>query len=168
VSSPPRARFDRRDSIGARALAPLVGVLLLLAVTVALATVVAIGASSFSTGPAPTTAAIDLAVDSESGTLAFDHIAGESIDVDALTVTVAIDEEPLSTQPPVPFVGADGFSGAPTGPFNAQSDQNWTSGDQATVTLASTNEPQIESGDAVTVTLAVDGQRLSTLEETAD
>jgi archaeal type IV pilus assembly protein PilA len=83
-------------------------------------------------------------------------------------MTVAVDDEPLSVQPPVLFVGAEGFSGAPTGPFNASGDQNWTSGDRATLTLASTNEPQLASGDAVTVSLAVDGQRLTTLDETAD
>jgi archaeal type IV pilus assembly protein PilA len=136
-------------------------------ITVALATMVAIGASSLTAEPTVTTAAFEFAADGETGTITIEHVAGDAVDVGALAITVTVDGESLSNQPPVPFVGSDGFSGSPSGPFNAETDQNWTSGERASFTVAETNDPTVESGDTVTVRLAIDGQRVATLEETA-
>ncbi|TYL38472.1 type IV pilin [Natronococcus pandeyae] len=163
-------RPERAGSVGRRGIAPLVGVLLLVGITVALATVVVIGASTWTMGtmePARVTAAFELAVDGDSGTITLEYVSGDPIDVDELSVTVAVDGESLSKQPPVPFVGADGFAGAPRGPFNAASDQTWTTRERAAFTVAGTNEPRIESGDSITVTLTLDGRRVASPETTA-
>lgn len=145
----------------------MIGVLLLVGITVALATVVVIGTSTWTVEPTPITAAFELAVDGDRSAIAIAHVAGDAIDVTDLTVTVTVEENALAKQPPVPFVGAGGFLGAPSGPFNARSDPTWTPGERASVTVAGTNDPQIEPGDSVTVTLAVDGQPVATLEATA-
>ena len=152
---------------GARAVSRLVGVLALLAITVLLATIVAVGASTWSLESGGPTAAFDLAVDGEESTVTIDHRHGDEIDVAELSVRIAVAGEELAEQPSVPFVGANGFDGSPTGPFNAESDSEWRTGERASVTVAGTNDPEIESGDTVAVTLAVDGTRIATLETTA-
>ncbi|SDK77748.1 type IV pilin [Natronorubrum texcoconense] len=150
-----------------RAVSRLVGVLALVAITVLLATMVAVGASTWSLESAGPTAAFDLTVDGEESTVAIDHVEGDAVDVAELSVQITVDGEGLADQPPVPFVGADGFDGSPTGPFNAESDSEWRTGERAGVTVAGTNDPDIESGDTVGVTLVVDGTRIATLEATA-
>lgn len=160
-------RSGRTGRIGKRGVAPLFGILLLVGVTVALATVVVIGVSTWTIEPARVTAAFELAVDGDSGTVTIEYVTGDPIDVDELSITVVVNDEPLSKQPPVPFVGADGFAGAPRGPFNAASDRTWTTRERAAFTVAGTNEPRIESGDSITVTLTLDGQRVGSPETTA-
>lgn len=160
---------DQRPSrsSGTRAVSPIVGVLALVALTVCLAALVAIGVGAWSLEPAGSTASFELAADGETSSVVIEHVAGDAIDVDSLSVTIAIDGTALSRQPPVPFVGASGFDGAPDGPFNAKSDSEWTAGERAGVSVADTNRPALETGDSVTVTLAVDGRRVADLETTA-
>lgn len=150
-----------------RGVSPLVGVLLLVGITAALATIVVLSASTWTVEPTPITAAFELTVDGDHSAITIAHIAGDAIDVTELSVTIAVGETELAKQPPVPFVGASGFLGTPHGPFNARSDPIWTPGEQTGVTVAGTNDPQIDPGDSVTVTLAVDGQPVATLEATA-
>ncbi|ELY45136.1 type IV pilin [Natronorubrum sulfidifaciens] len=150
-----------------RGLSPLVGLVALLALTVALAAVVAVGVGALSLEAGAPTTAFDLAVDGETSTITIEHVGGEPIDVTALSMTVAVDDEDLTNQPPVPFVGATGFDGTPTGPFNAATDSEWRAGERATVVVADTNDPHIETGDVVTVTLTVDDARIAVLEATA-
>lgn len=163
LESAPRRRRDGFE----RGLSPLVGVLLLVAITVALAVVVAVAAASLSVGTDPTTAAFDLEADGETAEIAIEHVAGDAIDVREATVVVRIDGTDLSSQPPVPFVGAEGFDGTPEGAFNAEADPTWHPGDRVAITVAETNDPTLESGDGVTVSISVDGVGIATLETTA-
>lgn len=150
-----------------RAISPVVGVITLVGLTVCLVAVIAIGVGAWSLEPSAPTAVFDLTVDGEQSTVAIEHVGGESVDVTKLSVTIAVNGDELAEQPPVPFVGASGFDGAPGGPFNSATDAEWRAGERASVVVAGTNDPGIESGDSVTVTLVVDGRRLATLEETA-
>lgn len=149
-----------------RGLSPLVGTLALLAITVCLVGVIAVAVTTWSL-EAPPTAAFELTVDGDAAAIVIEHVAGDPIDVRELSVTIAIDGTPLSSQPPVPFVGASGFDGAPTGPFNEASDPQWRAGERAGLTVATTNTPTIETGDSVTVRLAVDGHSIADLEAEA-
>lgn len=151
----------------ARALSRLVGIVALLGVTVALATMVAVGASTWSLDSSHPTAAFSMTADGESSTITIDHDGGETIDVTEVVLVVAVDGDELSSQPPVPFVGADGFDGTPDGPFNAEGDTDWKPGERAAFTIAETNDPELESGETVAVTLYADGYRLATLEDEA-
>ncbi|ELY65461.1 type IV pilin N-terminal domain-containing protein [Natronococcus jeotgali] len=161
-------RTSPHGPIGERGIAPVLGVVLLIAVAVALATVVAVATGGLSPGPARGPVAFDLAADGDEGTITLEHVAGDPVEVDELSVTIAVDGEPLAHQPPVPFAGATGFDQAPSGPFNSASDSTWTAGERATLSVAGTNEPTIGSGDAVSVTLAVGGRQVAALETTAD
>jgi len=150
-----------------RAIAPLVGIVALVGVTVLLAAVVVgmvAGIPPSSSGPE---AGFELAVDAEENRLTITHLAGDPIDVEAVSLTVSVESERLAEQPPVPFFAAPGFESGPTGPFNSRSDGEWTAGERASVAVASTNSPTIETGDQVTVTLALDDRTVGRLEATA-
>lgn len=153
--------------IGTRGIGSPLAVVLLIAITVVLVGVVAASLSWWSlASPAPN-AAFELAVDGETGEITLEHVAGESIDVDGLSITIDVDGESLEHQPTVPFVGATGYHETPSGPFNARADQEWTTGERASFRVADTNDPPIEPGREVTVTLAVDGRTIAKLEATA-
>lgn len=165
------ATDGRHDSAsgggGRRAVSPVVGTLVLIALVVLLATIVAVGASTWSLESGGPTAAFDLSVDGDRSAVTIEHEGGEPIDVERLSVTISVEGEELAEQPPVPFVGAPGFDGSPDGPFNSAADSTWQAGDRVGLVVAGTNAPGIDAGDTVTVTLAVDGNRVATLETTA-
>jgi flagellin-like protein len=138
-----------------RGTSPVVGVVLLVAVTVAVAGAVGTFAAGVDpSSPAPTVS-VALAADAD-GQVVLRHRGGDDLAVADLRVRVAVDGRPLEHQPPVPFVGAAGFAGAPGGPFNAAGDGTWTAGERATLRIADTNDPQVEAGDRVSVRLVVD------------
>lgn len=134
-----------------RGVTPTVGVVLLVAVTVALAATV--GAAAFATTPGspPSAAVVDLTVRETALTLT--HRAGPPLDVRDLRVVVSVDGERLRYQPPVPFFAARGFHSGPTGPFNSASDPTWSAGETASLSVATTNRPRVRSGSVVRVTL---------------
>lgn len=148
-----------------RAASPVVGVVLLTAVTVVAAS--AVGTAVVVDPPEPPpTAAFELAADA-SGEIRVTHHGGDAVDPDSLRVRVRVDGEPLAEQPPVPFFAAAGFEGGPTGAFNSATDGEWRAGETAMFRLAATNEPTVTSGAAVEVRLYVDDQRIALLETTA-
>lgn len=139
-----------------RGLAPVVGVVLLVGVTVVLA--LSVGAALHSPELDETPAAsLSLSATAEENRIALAHRGGDTLDVRRLNLTVRIDEVRLTEQPPVPFFAADGFKGGPTGPFNSRSPDEWRAGDTAGVRLASTNTPLLSRGSEVTVLVTVDG-----------
>ncbi len=141
--------------------------LALIALTVCLAAVVAVGIGAWSLESGPPTATFELSADGDRSTVVIEHRTGDPIDVDGLTVVIAVNGTNLSRQPPIPFVGAKGFDGAPDGPFNAKGDREWTAGERAGLAIAETNSPKLEVGDSVTVTLVVDGKLIAKLEGVA-
>ncbi|WP_049927929.1 type IV pilin [Halopiger goleimassiliensis] len=150
-----------------RAISPVIGVVALLAITVCLAGVLAMGVASMSPGSTPPTAAFELEADGDTGEITIEHVAGDAVDVRDLSVAIRVDGTALSSQPPVPFVGADGFDGAPGGAFNGEAAPQWRPGERVHLTVARTNDPVPESGDTVTVILSSDGRPVATLETTA-
>lgn len=159
--------IERSAAPDGRSVTPLVGVLALLAITVALAVAVAAGLHAIEpVDPAPGPV-LELSADADEGTLALVHRRGEPIDVEAIDLTVTVGGEPLDEQPPVPFFQVDGFRGGPAGPFNAASDPTWEPGETASLRVAETNGPSIDAGDRIVVTVARDGERIATAETTA-
>ncbi|WP_254807462.1 type IV pilin [Natronosalvus amylolyticus] len=150
---------------GPRGVSPLVGTVLFLGITVLLAGTLAIGVAPHLASPSTATPgqALELEADADRDELVFDLVAGNAIDVRELEVHVTIDDEPLEFQPPVPFVGAHGFRGAPDGPFNGATDPQWRPGERAAVRLAGTNAPALEEGSVVRAHLTVDGQTIARL-----
>jgi flagellin-like protein len=138
-----------------RAVSPVVGTILLVGVTVVLA--VFVGAALTVQAPDETpSASLSLTVGGD-GNITLTHEGGDTLDVSALNLTVAVDGAELAHQPPVPFFAADGFKTGPTGPFNSQSPDRWRAGERAGVRPASTNKPPLTGGSEVTVRLSVDG-----------
>ena len=150
-----------------RAVSPVLGIVLLLVVTAALAG--AVGTLALGT-PVPSespSALLDLRVDADANRLTLVHRGGDVLDVDDLTVRVTIDGTPLDDQPPVPFFSAAGFHPGPSGPFNSAADQRWVAGEHATVRLAGTNDPLISPNSTVVVTLSTEGSVVAEVEATA-
>ena len=90
------------------------------------------------------------------------------MDIGSASVRVAVDGEPLTHQPPVPFFAARGFHGGPTGPFNVAADPSWTVGETASLRVAATNSPELRVGTTLTVRVLVDGQVVAVAETTVE
>lgn len=138
-----------------RAVSPVVGAVLLVAVTVVLALSVGAALTVPDLEAAPTVS-LSVTADAEADRIALTHEGGDSLDVTDLSLTIEVDGTPLDEQPPVPFFAADGFEGGPTGPFNTESSNDWRAGETAGLRLADTNAPLPSSGSSVTVVVAVD------------
>lgn len=138
-----------------RAVAPAVGVVLLVGVTVLLAAVVGafVLSATQSTAPAaaaatPVALSLDVGAD---GTLVLERGPGPPLDVRDLHLRIRVDGVPLRHQPPIPFFAARGFVSGPTGPFNRVADPTWSVGETATLRVAGSNAPAVEAGDRVVV-----------------
>lgn len=140
--------------IARRGVTPVVGVVLLVAITVGIGATVGVALQSGVDATAPPQARFDLAV-AGGGRITLTHVGGDPVDADRLRIRVTVEGEPLAHQPPVPFFAAEGFESGPTGPFNLASDPHWTAGERGGVRVASTNHPRIDPGDRVRVRVAV-------------
>jgi len=138
-----------------RGVAPVVGAILLVLVTVLLAVSMSAALTTPDLDETPS-ASLALTAESEDNRIALSHAGGDTLDVAELNVTVEVDGEALAEQPPVPFFAADGFDSGPTGPFNSRSPNEWQAGETAAVRLAGTNAPLLESDSEVTVVVAVE------------
>ena len=155
---------------------PVVGVVVLLAVGIALGGVVAAGAEAVATatgtdlgdeGAAGSTPiAVSLELDGD--TISVTHEAGPDLRVSRVRLVVAVDGTPLDHQPPVPFFAARGFRAGPTGPFNVASDGVWTAGETGSIRVASTNHPEPEPGRTVSVTIYVGDERVAEVRGSVD
>ena len=134
-----------------RAVAPVIGVALLLAITALAASAVGTAALMLDTPDEPTSAAVTLSVDADTDRFTFTHRGGDTLDVSRFSLSVTVDGTPLAEQPPVPFFAATGFVSGPTGPFNSGGDTRWRAGETAGFRVASTNSPTIDEGDQLTV-----------------
>jgi flagellin-like protein len=142
-----------------RAAAPVVGVVLLVAVTVLAATAVGTALPSELSDPART-AAFDVAAD-DTGRVTVTHLGGDAVDPAELRIRILVDGERLSEQPPVPFFSARGFESGPTGPFNSATHGPWRAGQSASLRVAGTNSPTLRVGATVEVRLYTDGTQIA-------
>jgi hypothetical protein len=153
----------------------VIGVVVLLAVGIALGGVVAAGAEAVATATdqelgsggtdAPTSIAVSLEVRGD--TIAVTHVAGPDLRMSRVRLVIAVDGTPLAHQPPVPFFAAEGFRGGPTGPFNVASDGTWTAGETGSVRIAGTNDPEPTPGRTVSVTIYAGDEQVVTVRGTA-
>ena len=136
----------------------------MLAVSVAAVSLAVVPSTSApAAGDGPTALTVTATAD---GRVTLQHRGGAPLAVTDLQVRVTVDGTPLRHQPPVPFVGARGFRGAPTGPFNRAGDGRWTAGERAGFVVAGTNAPELTRGSTVVVTV-YDGARQVAAVETA-
>lgn len=140
----------------ARATSPVVGVVLLVALTVTAAATVGAAVTSLEPTAPADRVTLSASADADDDRITFRHEGGNALDVRDLSLSITVDDEPLAHQPPVPYFAAEGFAGTPTGPFNSAADPEWTPGETAALEIASTNDPTLSSGDRVTVRLSTD------------
>lgn len=149
-----------------RAVAPVVGVPLLVAVTVALATAVGVGVVQRPAAPAaPTQATFEASADS-TGEIRVVHTGGDAVDPADLAVTVRVDGDPLAFQPPVPFFSARGFESGPTGVFNSATRGEWRAGEAASLRVAGSNELTLSADTTLEIRIFADDVSIAVLEVT--
>jgi flagellin-like protein len=142
-----------------RAVTPLVGTVLLVAVCVALAGTVGLAIQATSTPDTPPRVRFEVTADAR-GRIALTHMGGDSLDVNGMQVRVRVDGTPLDHQPPVPFFASRGFGSGPTGPFNSRSPDEWSTGERASFRVAATNDPRIDPGSRVEVSVYANDHRI--------
>lgn len=149
-----------------RAVAPALGAICLLAVT--LFTSLGVGATAMAFSPAePTPRATVELVATVDGTVTLTHDGGDRLRTDELSVHIAVDGASVRHQPTIPFVGSRGYVGSPSGVFNAAGDGNWTAGERASLHLAASNAPELSAGSTVTVILRTERGVVARLSTTA-
>lgn len=149
-----------------RGMTSVVGILLLVAVTVAAAGFVGMTVA-VSPPDSPPTAAFEASVDGNSGVISITHRHGDELCLSEISMRIVVDGEPLDEQPPVPFFSAAGFESGPTGPFNSASPDTWQVGETGTMTIAGTNDPDIAPGDTVTIRIHTESATIAELTVTA-
>ncbi|MES3518227.1 MAG: type IV pilin N-terminal domain-containing protein [Natronomonas sp.] len=140
----------------------LLGIVLMTAVVVGMATAVGAVVGVQPPQPAPT-AVFDLDAEPD-GTVTLTHRHGDSLDPASLSVHVTVDGEPLADQPPVPFFSAEGFVSGPTGAFNSAKTTEWDPGETASFRIAGSNTPVPKPGAELEVRLTTDAGHVTTLQ----
>lgn len=152
-----------------RAVAPVLGTVFLVALTV---TIAAAAGTSVLAAPLPLTGsspvALSASADAATDELVLVHESGRSVDLRTARLAIEVDGAPLAHQPPIPFFAANGFIPGPTGPFNSATDSVWEAGEIASLQLAQENRPQFRSGATVTVRLYHDDRLVARVMATAN
>lgn len=151
-----------------RAASTVLGAVLLTALTLVLATVAGVAVVD-RTPPtdAPEPVVLSASANADTGWVVLVHESGPPLDVRKIEVRIAVDGIMLEHQPPVPFFGASGFHGSPTGPFNYATDPDWELGEPAGLRIAGTNDPQMVEGATVRIEIYRAGLRIATAEARA-
>ncbi|WP_158855160.1 type IV pilin [Halorhabdus sp. CUG00001] len=151
-----------------RAISPVVGTVLLVAITIVLAGTV--GAVVFTPDVEPSIPAtrFSATADASADSITLTHEGGQALDPDTLDVRITVDGRSLDHQPPIPFFAATGFESGPTGPFNSATRGNWTAGETGVLELATSNAPLVSDGASVEITVRRDGHVLTELEVIAE
>jgi len=151
-----------------RAVSSVVGTILLVLLTVAIGTVIAVGAVSYLDQPAQhEPVSLSASATASDSQITVTHQQGPSLDTEAIRFVVELDGTSLTHQPPVPFFAARGFRAGPTGAFNSRGDTTLDVGERASFRLASTNTPALTPGTTVTVSVYEDDQLRAQAETTA-
>jgi flagellin-like protein len=150
-----------------RASVPVVGAVLLLAVTTVLAGAVAVGVVGLAEDSSPPATRLAVTADAGDDRVRLHHRGGDPLVVADARVVVRVDGRRLTHQPPVPFFAARGFRSGPTGAFNVAGETTMRAGDTASFRLASTNAPAIDPGATVTVRVYVDDHLVGAATATA-
>ncbi|ADJ13768.1 type IV pilin [Halalkalicoccus jeotgali] len=152
-----------------RAVSPVIGVVLLVACTVLLSATVGAMVLAYEPAEPASTVVVSGAVDADGNELTLILDRGGPLDTRELSVVVEVDGEPLETQPTVPAYSQSGFTGFPSGPFNAGTDPEWNRGESASLTVAkTTNGPQPVPGSSVEVRIYENDLPVATVEATAE
>ena len=149
-----------------RAVAPVIGVVILVAMTVTLAAGVLIIVGDMVPPDPPPAVVFEGTVDVAEAEFSILHQQGQDLQMEHVGLSISVDDQPLAHQPPVPFFAATGFASGPTGPFNPAATDTWTAGERGTIQLASTNEPLPNENSTVVVEVSYQEYVIGTVELT--
>lgn len=148
----------------ARGVSPVIGVVILIALTLVLGVIVLSFGVPHLSGTTPH-ASIDGTVDAEENKIRLVHSGGEPLPVDQLRFHVTVDGESLKHHPSYPFSSNTGFVGFPSGAFNPSSSGQWRPGEAGSFVLARTsNGPMPDVDSRVIVQTYVDETLVSEVE----
>lgn len=150
-----------------RGVSPVIGAVTLVLIAVLLAGVIGtsvVGTATLSSLAEPPVVLSATATDN--GTVELTHEGGRAIDLEQVDLRMAVDGQPLSEQPPVPFFSTSGFAPGPSGPFNSASDNEWSVGETGAVRIAGSNAPAVEAGSTISVTVRDRGRTVAGVETT--
>lgn len=150
----------------ARAISPVIGVVLLIGCVVALGVTVGAMALAYEPPEPAPQVLISGEVTAETNEIKLTLDRGGPLDVRKLSLVIEIDGEPLETQPEPQ--NQTGLSYPPTGPFNQNTDSEWNRGEMTSFVIAkTTNSPHPEPGSEVTIRIFADDLPITTTEVTA-
>lgn len=138
-----------------RGIAPVIGVVVLVGMTVVLAGLILVYAPTALSGETPQ-ASIGGSIDTETYSVTLEHTGGDPMNIEDIDLQILVDGEAITHQPPVPYFAASGFKGGPSGPFNPATSNEWAAGERGTLQLAETNDPLPTEASQVTVRVLVD------------
>lgn len=155
--------------MSSRGIAPIVGVLAMLAVVTTLGGVVAAVVPAMADEPVNAQAAIDIETeqDEDDWVLAFIHTGGEPLDLEDVELVISVNGIALEHQPAIGQLNQRGFKNGPTGPFNPSTPDRWHVGERASLTFLSSNDPTIAAGDTIEAQFYLDGQLITETSTTA-
>lgn len=143
-----------------RGVAPVIGVILLIALVAMLGGVVAAVVPGSLDDHSTTAVSIDMEVEVGNSSIVFYHRGGEKLHVPDLAVQLMIEGEPIPHQPDLDGGSQTGIHGFPGGAFNP-STEYWYPGESSSFNLASNNGgDDLEVGSLVTAEFYLDGQSL--------
>ncbi len=144
-----------------RGVAPVIGVILLIALVAMLGGVVAALVPGSLDDHSTTTVSIDMEVDAGENEFTFFHRGGDTINVTDLDVRITIDGDPITHQPDLGPGSRKGLPSMPTGVFNPSTENDWSTGESGSLVLAKSNGgDDLEVGSLVTAEFYLDGQPL--------
>lgn len=145
-----------------RAVAPVIGIVLLLALTVICAGAIALFVTGMTDLRSTPTVVIEGTVDTAENNITLVHVSGDPITVEHLDIRITIDDEPLQHQPPVQSTSATGFSTGPSGPLHKWGGDTWSPGESSVISIAHTSNYPLPHPDArVEVSLTYDNRPLA-------
>lgn len=143
-----------------RGVAPVIGVILLVALVAMLGGAVAAVVPGSLDEPSTAAASIDMEVEAGTSSIVFYHRGGEKLHVPDLAVQLMIDGEPIPHQPDLDGGSQTGIHGYPDGAFHPDIEY-WYPGESSSLNLASDNGgDDLEVGSLVTAEFYLDGQPL--------
>lgn len=151
----------------ARAISPVIGVVLLTGCVVALGVTVGAMALAYEPAePAPQTL-VSATVDAETNGIVLTLDRGDPLDMQDLSFVIEIDGEALETQPT--YGSQSGLSGYPKGPLHPDTDPTWTRGESTSFGIAkTTNNPHPEPESTVTIRIFSNDLPVAIVETTAE
>lgn len=147
--------------MSSRAIAPVLGVVLLVALSAVCAGVIVIVVSDVVDMREVPRVTFEGTLNASSNEITLTHTGGDDVSVEPLEMRITVDDEPLRYQPDIPFASQTGFSTGPSGPLHAWATGTWSPSTSSSLSLSDSNEPLPDHDSTVVVSITYDNQPLA-------